>query len=253
MGENVMIYVSHLLRDEEMKELVEELQVGVESIEFSISENLDHLSEYIKTYRKRLQFIGTRELTLHGPFLDLNPVAYDSRVRRVTMERFIQCYEAAQELGAKKIVYHTCYHPGIYFLIGWAERMEEFFHEFLADRKDISIVLENVFDREWEPILEVKQRLPEPNFSLCLDIGHAHCMSPHPVEEWAQKLAGEITHLHVHDNHGERDEHLGLGKGTIPVREVLKNFQGREDCTYTIECNTKEDVRMSCRMLREIL
>lgn len=124
---------------------------------------------------------------------------------------------------------------------------------FFADRKDISIVLENVFDREWEPILEVKQRLPEPNFSLCLDIGHAHCMSPHPVEEWAQKLAGEITHLHIHDNHGERDEHLGLGKGTIPVREVLKNFQGREDCTYTIECNTKEDVRMSCRMLREIL
>ena len=83
-----MIYVSHLLRDEEMKELVEELEVGVESIEFSISENLDHLSEHIKTYRKRLQFIGTRELMLHGPFLDLNPVAYDSRVRRVTMERF---------------------------------------------------------------------------------------------------------------------------------------------------------------------
>ena len=55
-----MIYVSHLLRDEEMKELVEELEVGVESIEFSISENLDHLSEHIKTYRKRLQFIGTR-------------------------------------------------------------------------------------------------------------------------------------------------------------------------------------------------
>lgn len=97
-----MIYVSHLLQDEEMKELVEELQVGVESIEFSISENLDHLAEHIKTYRKRLQFIGAKELTLHGPFLDLNPVAFDSRVRRVTMERFIQCYEAAQELGARK-------------------------------------------------------------------------------------------------------------------------------------------------------
>lgn len=221
-----MIYVSHLLRDEEMKELVEELQVGVESIEFSISENLDHLSEYIKTYRKRLQFIGTRELTLHGPFLDLNPVAYDSRVRRVTMERFIQCYEAAQELGAKKIVYHTCYHPGIYFLIGWAERMEEFFHEFLADRKDISIVLENVFDREWEPILEVKQRLPEPNFSLCLDIGHAHCMSPHPVEEWAQKLAGEITHLHVHDNHGEPGRTPWPGKRNHPGAGGAEELSG---------------------------
>lgn len=143
------------------------------------------------------------------------------------MERFIQCYEAAQELGAKKIVYHTCYHPGIYFLIGWAERMEEFFMNFLR--------IEKIFPSFWKMSStgngnrswRSKQRLPEPNFSLCLDIGHAHCMSPHPVEEWAQKLAGEITHLHVHDNHGERDEHLGLGKGTIPVREVLKNFQGR--------------------------
>lgn len=248
-----MIYISHLLPDEEMKELTEELQTGVESIEFSISDNLDHLSEHIKSYKKRLQFIGTKDLILHGPFLDLNPVAFDSRVRRVTMERFVQCYEAAQELEAKKIVFHTCYHPAIYFLTGWAERMEEFFHEFLSGREEIAIVLENVFDREWEPILEVKQRLRESNFSLCLDIGHTHCMSPHPVEEWAQQLAGAITHLHIHDNHGKRDEHLGLGKGTIPVEKVLNPFAGRKDCTCTIECNTKEDVRMSCRLLREIL
>ena len=37
-----MIYVSHLLSDEEMKEIIERTGVGVESIEFSVAENLDH-------------------------------------------------------------------------------------------------------------------------------------------------------------------------------------------------------------------
>ena len=39
-----MVYVSHLLLAEEMKKMVEDYKVGVESIDFSISDNLDRLS-----------------------------------------------------------------------------------------------------------------------------------------------------------------------------------------------------------------
>ena len=44
-----MIYISHLLPDEEMQELLKSSELGVESIEFSISENLDHLDKTIET------------------------------------------------------------------------------------------------------------------------------------------------------------------------------------------------------------
>ena len=47
-----MIYVSHLIPDEELKKIINKYQTGVESIEFSISENLDHLSESIVNYQK---------------------------------------------------------------------------------------------------------------------------------------------------------------------------------------------------------
>ena len=102
-----MIYVSHLICDEDMKELCCQYGTGVESIEFSISDNLDRLERKIELYQKRLGQMGNPPLTLHGPFLDLNPASFDSQIRKVTMERFDQCYQAGIRLGAEKIVYHS--------------------------------------------------------------------------------------------------------------------------------------------------
>ena len=73
-----MIYVSHLLDDVDMRDVIERTGAGVESIEFSISENLDRLEEKIDSYEKRLEEMGCGKLVLHGPFLDLNPMAFDS-------------------------------------------------------------------------------------------------------------------------------------------------------------------------------
>ena len=50
-GAAVMIYISHLLPDQEMAELIDAYHTGVESIEFSISENLDQRRKKIKEYK----------------------------------------------------------------------------------------------------------------------------------------------------------------------------------------------------------
>ena len=110
-----MIYVSHLIPDEDMKTIIKKYNVGVESIDFSISDNLDHLQESINNYRKKLKDMGNPSLVLHGPFLDINPASYDSLVREATMTRFGQCYEAAAELGADKIVFHSGMNPYVYY------------------------------------------------------------------------------------------------------------------------------------------
>ena len=47
-----MIYVSHLICDEDMKELCCQYGTGVESIEFSISDNLDRLERKMERYQK---------------------------------------------------------------------------------------------------------------------------------------------------------------------------------------------------------
>ena len=55
-----MIYISHLVLDDDMKALVKEYGTGIESIDFSISDNLDRLSDSIKTYWEKMREIGTR-------------------------------------------------------------------------------------------------------------------------------------------------------------------------------------------------
>lgn len=55
----------------------------------------------------------------------------------------------------------------------------------------------------------------------------------------------------MHDNHGEQDEHLGFGKGNIPLTEVCQFLeQYSPDAIWAIETNTK-DIEQSILWLHE--
>ncbi len=247
-----MIYISHLFPDDQMEELIRQSGMGVESIDFSIADNLDHFSESIDVYREKLKKMGTRKLILHGPFLDVNPAAYDRLVREVTMKRFDQCYQAGLLLGARKIVFHSGMNPYVYYKQGWADQVSRFFSEFMDGRQELEIVLENVFDDDWELLSDVYKKVDHPNFKLCLDIGHAHCYSSVDVREWAKALAPYVTHVHVHDNLGDRDAHTGLGRGNLPYQQVLENLPLTEERTWTIECMKKEDAQLCWEKIRAL-
>lgn len=260
-----MLYISHLLEDEEMKQLILQTKMGVESIEFSISDNLDQLEKKIGEYEKRLikmeagttnTVVGTNAtefrsksgtLTLHGPFLDLNPAAFDSIVQQATMTRYEQCYQAARQLGAKKIIFHSCFVPSVYFLEGWAERMAEFLNRFLENKsEEIQILMENVLDPFPEPFAEVAGSVTHPAFGICLDVGHANCYSNIPCERWISELETYIRHVHLHDNCGDKDSHLGFGDGTLQKEKILSLIDRGID--GTIECRNTADVLQTYRI-----
>ena len=244
------IFISHLLPDEEIAELIRHYKVGVESIEFSISENLDHLDDCLASYEKRLCQMKCDNLALHGPFLDLNPAAFDSMIQKTTMHRFEQCYEAARVLGAKKIIYHSCYNPTVYFLEGWAPRVVDFFERFLENKsEDIEILMEYVMDPVPEPIAEIAEQISHPAFGLCLDVGHANCFSKISGEQWIDMLNSHIRHVHLHDNIGDRDSHLPLGKGTVPKEKLFAWLKSQTNVSCTIECNTQKDAMDSLTVL----
>lgn len=245
-----MICVSDILLTNDIATILDKTDMGLETIEFSISDNLDRLEDTIKDYRQRLDALHVPELYFHGPFLDLNPFSYDSQIRRVTEYRFSQSYEAAVRLGAKKIIFHTCFVPSIYFIDGWAERMADFFHSFLADRTEIQVLIENVYDPSPEPIVEVIEMVKASNFMLCLDIGHANCYSNIPVSDWISCFGANIGHVHVHDNDGQKDSHLGLGSGSLNAEQILKQLrETAPNTTYTIECASLSDVLRSYALL----
>ena len=246
--------------EDEMKKLVSEAGCGLELISFSVAAKLDRLEETIREMQGVVHRLGDPPVILHGPFLDLNPMAFDSLVQEATFRRFSQAYDAAKELGAKKIVFHSGMIPTVYFLDGWAERMTAFWDRFLENRSGITVCMENVLDREFEPFAEVAENVQHPDFGLCLDIGHAHCYSGHGAFAWAAALAPYLRHLHVHDNDGSRDQHLRCGAGTVPIREIL-HFLSETDISgqrraplldsLTVESFTAADAEESLRFVKE--
>lgn len=250
-GKRMNVFVSHMIDDYEMRELIGRIGCNVESIEFSIAENLDSFYSHLRSYEKRLSSMGCRKLIIHGPFLDLNPMAYDQYVVEITRKRYEQAYFAAQILGAEKVIYHTCYIPGIYMLTGWADRMVDYWNRFMEDKQGIQVLMENVQDPVIEPILEVADRVKHPDFGLCLDVGHANCYSKEAATKWARRLGRHIKHVHLSDNDGSRDSHMALGEGNAPLTETLSCIRFHNpDADYTIECASKEDVLKSIRWLQ---
>lgn len=58
-----------------------------------------------------------------------------------------------------------------------------------------------------------------PAIGCCFDTGHAHMTG-----NWRTLLAAmapRLTYLHIADNHGEHDDHLPFGRGTVPFAEML--------------------------------
>lgn len=170
---------------------------------------------------------GIAHRSMHGPFGDLCPGSFDPMVRQVARTRFQMAYDVARSLGVTDVVMHHGYVPGTSTPAGWLSRARDFWQEFLEGRLDIRFHLENHLERDPRLLSDVVQAVDRPNLDICLDVGHTHCFADVPAVEWIDYLGEQIGYVHLHDNHGKADEHLGLGRGTLPLLEICRVLSER--------------------------
>ena len=113
-----------------------------------------------------------------------------------------------------------------------------FWRELLADvPESMVLAVENVMEPGPEMLVQIAEQVNDPRLGLCLDVGHANAStSKTPPLAWIAPMAPWLRHVHLHNNAGGWDLHDPLGKGTIPMEQVLDTLL--EQCpaaTYTIE------------------
>jgi len=89
-------------------------------------------------------------------------------------------------------------------------------------------------------------------YKIALDIGHAFLT--HDLNQFIQRFQGSIHYVHIHNNLGEKDDHLPLDEGRIDWRQTVKalvknGFQG----PFVIENLGWEENARSLALLREFL
>jgi sugar phosphate isomerase/epimerase len=93
------------------------------------------------------------------------------------------------------------------------------------------------------------------NLFVHLDIPHAFTSGGmKSVIDYIQTFRDKIIHIHWHDNHGKKDEHLPIGEGFIDHQKAIKALKGiGYDRTITLEVFTNSnDAKSSANLLRNM-
>lgn len=197
-------------------------------------------------------------LTLHAPFMDLNPGAVDPMVRSVTQVRFRQFLNAAAVLKPRAGVFHAGYDR---WRFGgrtdiWLGNSIDVWHKVMETASGIGmkVAVENVFDEEPEALQMLIETIALPGFGFCFDTGHFNLFSKVSLEQWFERLGRHLVEVHLHDNDGTADAHLALGRGRIDFEKIFHQIRTAAPVPiYTIEAHDKDDIETSLMRVNGML
>ena len=207
--------------------------------------------------KRRLDAAGL-SVTIHGPYMDLCAGAVDEKVREVTVERYLKTLEIAEVLRPLRIVLHAGYDEKRFDgdVALWLSQSLKTWQKVVpvAERVGTVITVENVFEEEPAPIRRLVESVNSTGFGVCVDAGHMNLFSKVEMDEWFHSLGRWIKEVHIHDNHGEYDEHLPVGEGVIDFPRFFTLLEKHTDgVVYTLEQHSEEALRRGILSVRPYL
>lgn len=241
--------------DESLK-LAGEYGFGFEFNEFFFPDVLDS-KERVKNIADSYKAHKLPEtLTCHGDFFDVLIFSSDRLIRDISEMRVRQSIEAALEVGAEAVIFHTNHNPFFIaesYVKNWLDCNINFWSGILAEYPNVSIYMENMCDSSPDMLAALAERLSSfPNFGVCLDYAHA-CVFGSDIESWVTALAPYVKHMHINDNDLKSDLHLAVGDGKIDwIRFKEHYFKYFTEATVLIETSSIENQRHSAEFLAKL-
>jgi sugar phosphate isomerase/epimerase len=225
---------------------------------FFSADSLDALiPEQLASQMAQLDEAGIRR-TIHAPFMDLSPGSFEPLLREITGRRFHQVMDAALLVRPRVVVFHPGYDKWRYgetrdrwlaeSIPLWQEMVER------SEESNCIIAVENIFEEEPSTLLDLLTCVDSPRLRHCFDMGHWNLFHKVGLEDWFSALGPFMAETHIHDNHGQKDEHLPLGEGNLDSRLIFSLLERyAPDAVRTIEAHTRERLERALIALDQIL
>ena len=232
--------------------LIEKYLSRVLEEKLSIEVGFDHgtfdhyRAKDLRFVAKKLQKAGI-SCTVHAPFCDLSPAAFDRLIQKASLKRLEQALKAARYFEPKVVVFHSGYHPGYHRdrVSEWQSLAIEAIESLLekAIGYNLRLAIENVFEPNPEILKNIVEKIDSEILGYCFDPGHSLAFAKSNWQPWLEAFYTRIFELHIHDNNGDWDDHLCPGEGKIPFLEIFKFLSTH--ClrpVFTLEAHREEDV-----------
>ncbi len=239
-------------------EIANELGLGLEISRFGkLRELEDNFDETLKTYKDAVKGLEG-DLTLHGFFSNLCVCSKDPLIKEASIKRYYQSLEIASELGAKTVVFHTCFNNLLMqqqYRDNFFMQSLDFYREFIPyfEKEGIVATIENVHEKNNDMIRNIIAAINSPYLRATIDIGHCNIHSDIPVKEWIKDYGIMLHHMHFHNNYGDEDAHSSLKKGSLEIKPILETLKTMELYPQiTFEIFDKEDLYESVEYFKKI-
>lgn len=247
-------------------EIVKAIENTPESLELDCWEIIEEGFHFLNPKRiKMLKDAASTSktfFTVHAPFAGIN-LASPEPLQSVLLDFMDRPLERAHALEAKVFVIH----PGllspftIHFPeIAWESFITSIKHltKFSEKLGSPKIAVENMAPpypfliSKCQDIERLFQELGNFDVSLCLDIGHAQKSGG--VKPFLKDVGEYIRHVHAHDNIGDRDAHLQIGRGVVDWEFVIHLLEKLKFEGYmVIENNNLGDSYNSVYYLKSLI
>jgi len=231
------------------------VEIGIEGPEG----NPDIINEKNDEIVKLLQQFKQEPIAHTAYWIDLGS-DYDY-IRHAWILEAIKEIKTARELGINLINFHANVNGMFYgqkrklVLDNMVKSLREIVRQ--AKKSNVHVMLENVpLSNGIHNVDEFKYVIDNVDTLLVhLDIPHAFTSGGMAsVIDYINTFRDKIIHIHWHDNHGRKDEHLPIGEGFIDHQNVVKALKDIDyDRTITLEVFTNSnDAKSSRDALRTI-
>jgi sugar phosphate isomerase/epimerase len=204
----------------------------------------------------RAKFLENEGLncTLHAPFHDMMPGAQDKNILKATRDKLRRCFDLIEIFKPRAVVCHLGYLDCIhsYDQEQWMDTSLETWRELiiLAENQNTPIMFENTYEpgpRIHKMLLEA---LDSASARFCLDVGHLLAFARADWKIWLKTLERWLGQLHLHDNHGYRDEHLPVGRGDFDFAAIFSYLKTKNiQPIITLEPRSESDLWESLNAL----
>ncbi|ABR55714.1 Xylose isomerase domain protein TIM barrel [Methanococcus aeolicus Nankai-3] len=179
--------------------------------------------------------------TIHCPLTDISLSSYREKVRKFSISYVKDIIKVANKVDAKLIVLHPGHNIFKYDYDKSLNSLIKSLNDLnmLQNEYGIKITIENMPSYDMfmfrSPIEEIISNLGD--LGITFDVGHSFLNNN--IEEFLDKnIVDKISHIHIHDNNSEYDEHLCIGDGKIDFKKYQNKLSGI-NCITMIELQNK--------------
>ncbi len=194
--------------------------------------------------------------TLHAPFFDLAPGALDPEILKASRNKLRKAFSLIEIFQPKSIVCHMNFEENKqgYKMVAWKASALETWRELtkIAAKFSCILMLENTYENSPDAHEAILSEIDSINARFCLDVGHLMSFAKTPWQDWLPRLSPWLGQLHLHDNNGSGDQHLGLGLGAFDFTSLFQ-FLAANDLhpLVTLEPHSEDDLWQSLKYLDE--